>query len=755
MADRPEGRLLFQSTLRRWTMSGNWEHQLLIGALCVNLAVTLIILPGAGQPYDFIVLTGGGEAFLKYGFPLFYHWKFGAPLALLSLGVAATHHVLSSYGIPGPAAIHVAWKLPLVVANLFTAVTLGRIAARLNIQRPHLITAMWMLNPVAMWVAAGHGQVEAFSILAVVGSLALLIRGKYMWAGVVIGLGVSIEYFPILVMVGVAASVLTGRLRVRDALTVALGVAIALLAAFGPVVLTAAGRNGLSQGLGSNISASGPASVLSLWGALGLGAHAWLFIAIPLIAGVVLSVVVLIRRGWWAPNAAAVTTTGLALVLIVLLDRASLPQFAVIASAGLFLLACVAPTLWLLQILVPAAGLMTYFFYQYPALTDPLDSFWWDATAGGHANLWTGPYSYLISHRLGLLFVAGAYLMTLLFLLRGTRPTVLTPRLALVSALGLNLFIGVWGLQPGFWSEYGSRSELAAFPALVSFRGASLTSSGASSQVDYPDGLVQASLSSDVKPHQTIAATAAPLFQQSTAGHARSVAQWGHETLTVARWPSLRHHMSTVWVEVLLGSHRWAASDDVDVRALAAVVGECMLAPKSTLLVTVGWAIVNYEVPAPCLPGNGIITFLPKRQNLLWNGSTDGPWIRVLPGNTSGYLAFDGHPAYRESISSPDGISPQSREVLPGPRSLRSYRLDAVAFPIGLHVTSAGLSWSTDAPELHPGLDSVAFASYALLVIFAMIAALGCYMREGRSPGRRSQATAIALRQKMPRTRVR
>ena len=54
---------------------------------------------------------------------------------------------------------------------------------------------LWLISPVPLWVSAGHGQVESLTVLAdVVLALDLLLRRRPLLAGIVLGLGIGIEY---------------------------------------------------------------------------------------------------------------------------------------------------------------------------------------------------------------------------------------------------------------------------------------------------------------------------------------------------------------------------------------------------------------------------------------------------------------------------------------------------------------------------------------------------------------------------------
>ena len=73
----------------------------------VHVLAAFALMPVAGHPYDLAALTGTSGAWLRWGVPLFYHWKFGFDLSMLAIGsqsltfiLVAPRHVRcrSSYG---------------------------------------------------------------------------------------------------------------------------------------------------------------------------------------------------------------------------------------------------------------------------------------------------------------------------------------------------------------------------------------------------------------------------------------------------------------------------------------------------------------------------------------------------------------------------------------------------------------------------------------------------------------------------------
>ena len=152
-------------------------------ALVVHAVAALALMPVAGHPYDLAALTGTSGAWLRWGVPLFYNWKFGADLSVFAMGAQSFSFVLEHLGLSGAAALAAAWKLPLVLADLLVGVILVDLGKQLRCPRPGLIPTLWLISPVSLWVSAGHGQIESLAILAIVLSLDLLLRGRPCWPG--------------------------------------------------------------------------------------------------------------------------------------------------------------------------------------------------------------------------------------------------------------------------------------------------------------------------------------------------------------------------------------------------------------------------------------------------------------------------------------------------------------------------------------------------------------------------------------------
>jgi hypothetical protein len=335
------------------SMNGRRLPRSLLVAMVFNLVVTLTLLPVAGQAWDLAGLTGDTGAWLRWGAPLFHLWKFGADLTVLAIGAQGFAFILDHVGMGGAAALTSAWKLPLVAANIVTALVLYDVGKRLRSQRPTLIPLLWLLSPVPIFVAAGFGQVEPLTILAFVLATDLIMRERFIGAGLVIGLGIGIEYLPVLVLVTVAFAVVGRLLRVRQAVCIGIAALSATVVCFLPLLLTATGRSGLLGGIGYTAAAASSthghrvvgARSPSLWlllGGISPGKY-WVIAASVLCLGTAAVLASYARRrgSGLARQQYFAGASGAMLLIIVLLDPGALPQFSDLVFGALCLLSLV------------------------------------------------------------------------------------------------------------------------------------------------------------------------------------------------------------------------------------------------------------------------------------------------------------------------------------------------------------------------------------------------------------------------------
>jgi hypothetical protein len=558
---------------------------------------------------------------------------------------------LSGLGAPGVASLHVAWKLPLVVADLVTAGVIYRLSRRFAPSKATLLATLWLVNPVVLWVSAGHGQVEAIAILCLLGALELALDGRLFVAGVVTGLGVGIEYFPIAafgaIIVLSRGGYLVGR---RPLLTYSGGLILALLVCFVPVLLDPVGRTALAGGLVSSagyssslpgFTAQPTESLLTIWSWLGYRlSNTW-----PLIfGGLGLACLVvgwrLAKRG---PQIAPFFLSAV-LFLAVVLDSNALPQFAIVAAAALWLLALVLEVEPLVMTALPAAGIATYFVYLDFG-QNTANAFFYDAWAATGARLWPVPQSEQAAVFLGHLFSLGLVMVVAYAAVRLTKPSRLSWAGAIAAGVALCLVLVVWASQPSIWLAALSAPPSANLPAFESFLavrdGMIVSRTSNSYDVRYPETLLAASRAGAIQPSTGLRLSVADLFSQTGVGNPQDAQAWLDYSLTIPGWQRIRPSIQSLWVVLMLGSNKW--SDTAPPRASdeALQVNGSRISSASAFFLNlpgpVGWAYVSFRVPAALVLENGRVDITLEPSTILWSGSTAGPWVRVLPA--SGTLA--------------------------------------------------------------------------------------------------------------------
>lgn len=420
-----------------------------MGAAAIGAAAAgvLILLPTAGHPYDLAVLTAPGTDWLRWGEPVWLTTKFGYEIFLLNILAQALAAALHRVGLAGWSALTVAWKLPLLAAAVAGAACLRGIAERLGPRTSaRELGLIWLVSPIVLWVAVGHGQLEPLSVLCMLGGLLLVLDGRWFWAGMLVGVGTGIEYFPL--VVAVALWPLRRRAGVRGGVLFATGLVLALGASFWPFLLVHVAVGGLTGQMASSAGLGGGAhpSLLSVWTVFPKFVRWW-----PEVAAAAAGTWALVaRRLAGGDREAAVLSVAGIVTLAVLLDPNALPQFAVLVTAGALLLCTVWPGTGLAAIVLACGcGLASYF------LDEPFNVFWFDAFSGQkHLHFWPFPESAAWAGRLAVAFALGT-LAWWAYSLAVRRSALAWPawdrRLVLAVSAAACLFLAVFGLQPPFW----------------------------------------------------------------------------------------------------------------------------------------------------------------------------------------------------------------------------------------------------------------------------------------------------------------
>jgi hypothetical protein len=613
---------------------------LLWSAMGAHLLAALVLLPVASHPYDMTVLTGGAEAWLRWGVPPLFGWKFGSDYAALTVASQAGRLFLAWLGVPGIAAIHIAWKLPLVAANLLSSVLLYRLGRRFVPRHAALLAALWLLNPVVLWVAAGHGQVESVAALSMFSAIALALSGRFFLAGVLTGLGIGIEYFPL----AVAAAVLVwwlGRLidfqRFRN---YGIGLAMTLALCFGPGLIDPIGRTGLLGGLASSggFDVNGYPSQSTLWTLLGPQlAHYW---PITFVLSALLCTVALLL--WKRPSwELGIVVTASLLVLFVLWNPNSLPQFALIAATALYLLAVTVPVNPLLLVGLPIAGQSTYFLFLDGGSSTP-NAFFYDDWSHMLPRLWQPPQSSIIAADLGRLFASGllATFVYSLFSKALAGKGFWVGGLAIGCAASLALCI--WASQPVFWIGAFSgptTADLPDFNWTTRSRTGTMEFLGLNGfGLRFSDSLVTAARRSTIQPRAGFRYTRPEIYARQVAGGSTTAAQWGAQSVVLPNWGQMRNSVGNLWIEILISSPANRQGTSIsDIRPTLSINDASFSAadvyPLATWLGLEQTERADFLVSSSIVDRSGAVTIQVEPEWLVWNGSGTDPWMRILPAS--------------------------------------------------------------------------------------------------------------------------
>jgi hypothetical protein len=617
--------------------------------MVVHALAAFALMPVAGQPYDLAVLTGQSGAWLRWGVPLFDQWKFGFDLSVLAVGSQGLSFVLVHLGLSGAAALAVAWKLPLVLADLLVGAVLVDLGRQLRCRRPGLVPTLWLISPVPLWVSAGHGQVESLTVLAIVLALDLLLRRRPLLAGIVLGLGIGIEYLPALVALIVVFWLYVGAIERREVYRFAGGCAGALAFCFGPPLATYIGRTSLLGGLSytaavaSNTGQAQGASPAgsSLWAVFDLSPGPfWLLVALST-AIVFMAVLIRKARSTGDPSdrrRLGILAAGGLLLGVSLFDPGMLPQFSVLVLGGMCLIALSVDLSPAAIILGPALQLAAGIVFVYGG---SFQSYWYDMWVTTGAAGWPFPQSGQAAawaSRLGAVVVALGLLLVPSRVLGATIPerlrAVLVRSSIAAGALGI-AFLAVWSLQPGFWQGVGSQgpSTLADFSLLTAAQPGTLSTTPTSAQIAFISPEVLAARESAVRPALNLAVTAPLYFEQTTVGTVRS-ARVIAQKLSIPGWGRRRGQVRSLWVSALLGRPAWSSESQVLGGAPELMMQGRAISSSEATLVTPGWAVVTYDVPVSAVPASGRLK-LGLRANdgssdtTQWNGTPRVRWLFV------------------------------------------------------------------------------------------------------------------------------
>jgi len=618
-----------------------WLPRSLRLAIIFNVLVTLPLLPVAGQSFDLAGLTGNAGAWLRWGRPLFYYWKFGADLMGLAIGAQGFAFILHHLGMGGAAALTTTWKIPLVAANLLTALVLYDIAKRLRSNRPLLVPILWLLSPVPIFVAVGFGQVEPLTILAFVLAADLILRKRFVGSGIVIGLGIGIEYLPALALVVVAIAALVGLMRWRDAIQVGIASIAAMCVCFLPPLLTQTGRSSLLGGLQSsyvvttavNHSGVGTRSP-SLWlllGDIAPGSY-WFIVGVLLCLGITTMLAIRARRRGSDIEHQRYFVVGFAVMLLVvtLLDPGSLPQFSDLVFGGLCLLSLVVAIPGASIIFGPFLQLLVGVVWVYGG---SFQSFWYDMWSTTGDTGWRLPQSATLATWLG---AAGTVVVVIGLAVaidrasHGVRISTHVPRGELLVACLVGLFFAVWSCQPAYWVGVGPGG-----PSLLPVFRQDTASITLPVRHAYDGDIIELEpqlrlLRRSVEDNSSLSLTLGMRSLEVPAGVGFPGPISTKARISLGSLPA-GAQVGSLWIEVIVGQRLWDSTNGVRTGSLPVLVSnDHEERASSSVRIAPGWVVCSYSLPVQVNASSRPVVFtLEGKKNTVWQGTRDGHWVAV------------------------------------------------------------------------------------------------------------------------------
>ncbi len=190
--------------------------------LLIGLLARFVLAPLTSWTVDTDGFVLGDLQLLYTGDPytsgLFFNPPFGpvleAPFVVLALLLSGGQPLLVLVATIGPAtsvtgispllptaAALLAVKVPLFAGDVAVALTLRWISLpRYGARNADLLAAVWLLNPLVLWVSAVHGEADTFAALFMILALAAGAQRRFVPAGVLLALGVFTKAYPLVLL---------------------------------------------------------------------------------------------------------------------------------------------------------------------------------------------------------------------------------------------------------------------------------------------------------------------------------------------------------------------------------------------------------------------------------------------------------------------------------------------------------------------------------------------------------------------------
>ena len=93
-------------------------------------------------------------------------------------------------------------KLPLILSDLLIGLFLYRILVKISGDErlARVGAAMWMLNPLAIWISSGWGMFDTFPALFTVLTVYLCLEGRFEFAGASLILSIAMKYYAVVLL---------------------------------------------------------------------------------------------------------------------------------------------------------------------------------------------------------------------------------------------------------------------------------------------------------------------------------------------------------------------------------------------------------------------------------------------------------------------------------------------------------------------------------------------------------------------------
>jgi hypothetical protein len=204
----------------------------LAAILVIGVIVRLILMPISAHPFDVSVWYGLSENILKDGPwnlqafpPLWYHYM----MVPIAYGYSWLSGVLSTGAIPMtsiPPALdfypsfniqyvpgllfNFVVKIPFLISDVVLAVLLYKIVREITKNKglAEKAAMIWFLNPFVIWISVGWGMWDTLTALFSVMAFYFLLKKKFAFSAVSIGLGVASKLYPVLFLVPIVFYIL-------------------------------------------------------------------------------------------------------------------------------------------------------------------------------------------------------------------------------------------------------------------------------------------------------------------------------------------------------------------------------------------------------------------------------------------------------------------------------------------------------------------------------------------------------------------